>query len=37
MSAVGNVSRTLGEGFITGFAFALGWIFAFVVIGAVMA
>jgi len=37
MPAVGHVSKTLSEGFITGFAFALGWIFAFVLVGAVMA
>jgi hypothetical protein len=37
MSAVGQICRTIAEGLIFGFTFALGWIFALLLIGAPLA
>lgn len=37
MNRVTSTVRTIAEGFLTGFTFALGWIFAFVLMGMAVA
>jgi hypothetical protein len=37
MNSVAATIRTIAEGFLTGFTFALGWIFAFVLLGIAVA